>query len=81
MLLVQISNGNDNLHVNVGVLHYHGIISQKLIIDAVGFGLLGVSSPQSPDVAPCRAQKTKFEKYSDGVMSRPDIRFIPFAVT
>jgi hypothetical protein len=26
------------------------------------------------------AEKTKFEKYSKGVMSRSDIRFIPFVV-
>jgi hypothetical protein len=26
-------------------------------------------------------EKTNFEKYSEGVRSRPDIRFIPFAVT
>jgi hypothetical protein len=28
-----------------------------------------------------RAEKAKFEKYSEGVRSRPDIRFIPFAIT
>jgi hypothetical protein len=27
-----------------------------------------------------RGDKTKFEKYSEGVRSRRDIRFIPFAV-
>jgi hypothetical protein len=41
-----------------------------------------VSSPPSPEVALRHAEKTKFEKYSEGVRSRPaDIRFIPFAVT
>jgi hypothetical protein len=35
----------------------------------------------SPEVALRRAEKIKFEKYSEGVRSRPDIRFIPFAVT
>jgi hypothetical protein len=44
-------------------------------------GLFGVSSPPSPEAALHRAEKTKFEKYSEGVRSRPDIRFIPFAVT
>jgi hypothetical protein len=43
-------------------------------------GLFGVSSPPSPEVALRRADKTKFDKYSEGVRSRPDIRFIPFAV-
>jgi hypothetical protein len=43
--------------------------------------LFGVSSPPSPEVALYHAEKTKFEKYSKGVRSRPDIRFIPFAVT
>jgi hypothetical protein len=35
----------------------------------------------SPEVALRRAEKTKFEKYSERVRSHPDIRFIPFAVT
>jgi hypothetical protein len=43
--------------------------------------LLAVSSPPFPEVTLRRAEKTKFEKYSEGVRSRPDIRFIPFAVT
>jgi hypothetical protein len=30
-------------------------------------GLFGVSSPPSPEVALRRAEKTKFEKYSEGV--------------
>jgi hypothetical protein len=33
-----------------------------------------------PVVALRRAEKTKFEKYSKGVMSRSDIRFIPFVL-
>jgi hypothetical protein len=37
--------------------------------------------PPSPEVALRRAEKTKFEKYSEGLRSRPDIRFIPFEVT
>jgi hypothetical protein len=53
----------------------------KNAIDAVVSGLFGVSSPPFPDVALCRTEKTKFEKYSEGVRSRPDIRFIPFAVS
>jgi hypothetical protein len=44
-------------------------------------GLFGVSSPPSPEVALRHVEKTKFEKYSKGVRSRPDIRSIPFAVT
>jgi hypothetical protein len=44
-------------------------------------GLLGVSSPLAPDVALRRVEKTKFKKYSEGVRSRPDIRFIPYAIT
>jgi hypothetical protein len=35
----------------------------------------------SPEVALHRAEKTKFEKNSEGVRSRPDIRFIPFVIT
>jgi hypothetical protein len=38
-------------------------------------------APPSPDVALRRAEKTKFEKYSEGVWSRPDTCFIPFAFT
>jgi hypothetical protein len=45
-------------------------------------GLFGVYSPPSTEVALRRGEKTKLEKYnSEGVRSRPDIRFIPFAVT
>jgi hypothetical protein len=53
----------------------------KLAIDAVASSLIGVSSPPSPDVALCRADNAAFEKYYEGVRSRPEIRFIPFAVT
>jgi hypothetical protein len=65
----------------VGVLHYHDIQGSKLALDAVVSGLFGVSSPPFPDVALRRAKKTKFKKYSEGVRSRPDSRFVPFAVT
>jgi hypothetical protein len=66
----------------VGVLHYHGIRGSKLAHDAVVSGLSGVSSPPSAEVVLRRAEKTKFEKNSEGVRSCPDIRFIrPFAVT
>jgi hypothetical protein len=44
-------------------------------------GLFGISSPPSPEIALRRDEKTKFEKYSEVVRSRPDIRFIPFTVT
>jgi hypothetical protein len=62
-------------------LHYHGIQGSKLALDAVVSGLFGVSSPPSPEVALRHAEKTQFEKYSEGVRSRPYILFIPFAVT
>jgi hypothetical protein len=80
MMLGQLPNVNDDLPADVSVLHYHGIRGSKLALDAVVSGLLGVSSPRSPEVALRRAEKTKFEKYSEWVRSRPDIRFIPFAV-
>jgi hypothetical protein len=44
-------------------------------------GLFAVSSPPVSRSALRRAEKTKFEKYSEGVRSRPDVRFIPSAVT
>jgi hypothetical protein len=78
-MLVQLPNGNDGLPAEVGVLHYHGIRGSKLALDAVVLGLFGVSSPPSPEVALRRAEK--FEKCSEGVRSRPDIHFIPFAIT
>jgi hypothetical protein len=62
-------------------LHYHGIRGSKLALDAVISGLFVVSNPSSPEVALRRVEKTKFEKYSEGGRSRPDIRFIPFHVT
>jgi hypothetical protein len=62
-------------------LHYHGTRGSKLALDAVVSGLFGVSSPPSPEVALQRDEKTKFEEYSEGLRSCPDIRFIPFAVT
>jgi hypothetical protein len=80
-MLVQLPNGNDGLPADVGVLHYHGIRGSKLALDAVVSGLFGVSSPPSPEVALRHAEKTKFEKCLKGVRSRPDIRFIPIALT
>jgi hypothetical protein len=80
-MLVKLLNGNDGLPADVGVLHCHGIRVSKLALDAVVSGLFGVSSPASPEVALRHAEKTKFEKYSEGLGSRPDIRFIPFAIT
>jgi hypothetical protein len=65
----------------LGVLHYHCIRGSKLALDSMVSGLFGVSSPPSPEVALRRVEKTKLEKYSEWVRSRPDIRFIPFAVT
>jgi hypothetical protein len=80
-MVVQLPNGNDGLPADVGVLHYHGIRGSKFTLDAAVSGLLGVSIPRSPEVALRRAEKTKFEKYSEGLRSHPDIRFIPFAIT
>jgi hypothetical protein len=80
-MLVQLPNGNDGLPADVGVLHYHGIRGSILALDAVVSGLFGVSSPPSLEVALRRAEKTKLEKYSEGVRSRPDICFISFEVT
>jgi hypothetical protein len=79
-MLVQLPNGNDDLPADVGVLHRHGIRGSKLALDAVVSGLFGVSSPPSPKIALRRAEKTKFEKYLEGVRSSPNIHFIPFAV-
>jgi hypothetical protein len=79
--LGQLPNRNDGLPADVGVLHYHGIRGSKLALDAVVSGLFGVSSPTSPEVTLRRADETKFEKFSEGVRSRTDIRFIPFALT
>jgi hypothetical protein len=80
---VQLPNGNDGHPADVGVLHYHGIQGSKLALDTVVSGWFGVSSPfpPSPEVALRRAEKANFEKYSEGVRIRPDIRFIFFAVT
>jgi hypothetical protein len=82
VLLHDSTRHNDGLPADVGVLHYYGIIrGSKLALDAVVSGLFGVSSPPSPEVNLRHAKKAKFEKYPEGVRSRPGIRFIPFAVT
>jgi hypothetical protein len=66
----------------VGVLQYLGIRGSKLAFDAAVFNLFGVSSPPSPEFVLRHVKKIKFEKfYSEGVRSRPDIRFILFVVT
>jgi hypothetical protein len=65
----------------VGVLHDHGVRGSKLALDAVVSCLFGVFSSPSPEVALRRVEKTNFDKYSEGVSNRLDIRFIPFAVT
>jgi hypothetical protein len=80
-MLIQLPHGNDGLPADVGVLHYHGIRGSKIALDAVVSGLFGASRPPSPEVALRRAEKAKFEKYSEGVRSRLETRFIPFAVT
>jgi hypothetical protein len=80
-MLVQLLNGNDGFPADVGVLHYHGIRGSKLAFVTVASGLLALLAPMSPEVALYRAEETKFEKYSEGVSSCPDIRFIPFAIT
>jgi hypothetical protein len=74
--LVKLPNGNDGLPAYEGVLNYHGIRGSKFTLEAVVSALFGVSSPQSPEVVLSRDAKTNFEKYSEGVRSRPDIRFI-----
>jgi hypothetical protein len=71
----------DGLRADVGVLHYHGIRGSKLALDAVVSRLFGVPCPPSPKAALSRVEKTKFDKYSEGMQSRPDINFIHFAVT
>jgi hypothetical protein len=81
MMLVLLPNGHDGLSSDVGVLHYHSIYGSKHALDAVFSGLFGASSLPSPEAALSRVETTKFEKYSEGVRSHPDIRFIPFAVT
>jgi hypothetical protein len=81
MMLVQLPNGNDGLPADVSVLHYHGIRGSKLAIDVIVSGLFGISSPPSPEVVLRRAEKTKFEKYPEGVRSHPDTRLSPFAFT
>jgi hypothetical protein len=70
----QLPNGNDGLPADVGVLHYHGIRGSKLALDAVVSGLFGVSSPPSPEVALRHAEKTKLEKYSEGVRTEESPR-------
>jgi hypothetical protein len=35
-------------------------------------------APPSPELVIIRVEKTKLEKYSEEIRSRPDIRFIPF---
>jgi hypothetical protein len=63
------------------IIYKCNALLMKLDIDAVGSCLFGVSSPPSPNVALGRDEKTKSEKYSEGVRSHPGIRSIPFAVT
>jgi hypothetical protein len=46
----------------MGVLHDHGNRSSKLALDAVVFGMFGVSSPPSSEAALSRDENTKFEK-------------------
>jgi hypothetical protein len=79
--LVQLPNGNDGFPADVGSFHYHGIRGSKLAHHAVVSYLFGASSPPSPEVFLRRVEKTKFEKYTDGSRSRPNIRSIPFPVT
>jgi hypothetical protein len=78
-MLVQLPNGNDGLPADADVLHYHAIRGSRLALDAVVSGMIGVSSPPSPEVDLSRVERTKFEKYSEGC--RPDIRFIRFTIT
>jgi hypothetical protein len=50
-MLAQFLNGNDDLPRDVGVLHYHGNRGSELALDAMVYGLFGVSSPSSIEVA------------------------------
>jgi hypothetical protein len=65
----------------VCVVHYRGIRGLSLALDTVVSGLFVVSSLPPPEAALSRAAKTKFDKHSEGVRSRPDIRVIHFAAT
>jgi hypothetical protein len=47
-MLVQLPNGNDGRHADVGVLHCHGTGDSILALHAVVPGLLCVSSTPSP---------------------------------
>jgi hypothetical protein len=76
-MLVQLPNGDDGLPTDVGVLKYHGIRGSKLALDALVSGFFGVSSPPSPEVALRRAEKSKFEKYSEGVEESKSPRHRP----
>jgi hypothetical protein len=51
------------------------------LLDSVVTGLFGISSPPFPEVSLSYSEKSKFEKYFEGVKNRPDIHFIPFAFT
>jgi hypothetical protein len=61
-------------------MHYYGIRGSKLALNVVVSGLVGVSSLPSPEVALRRVEETKLDKYLEGVRSRHDMCFIPFAV-
>jgi hypothetical protein len=50
-MLAQLPNGNDGLPADVGVLHYHGIQSLKLAIDAVVSSCSALLVPRLP--MPC----------------------------
>jgi hypothetical protein len=80
-MLVQLLKSNDGLHTDASDLHYNGIRGSKTALDAVVSGSFGVISPPSPTVSLSRAEKAKFEKYSECVRSRPDICFTPFEIT
>jgi hypothetical protein len=86
-MLVQLPNRDDDIHADVDYLHCHGIRGSKLALDAALVSVLfGVSSPLSHVLsqhgnAIRRAERTKFDNYSEGVKSRPGIRLISFAVT
>jgi hypothetical protein len=81
-MLVQLPNGNDDLPADVCVLHYNGTRGLKRALDTVLSILFGVSCLRVPKPlhAVPKRQSSKISR-SEGVTSRPDIHFIPFAVT
>jgi hypothetical protein len=62
----------DGLPADVGVVHYNDIRCSKVFLYAVVYGLFDAFSAMSPKVVVSPLEKTKFDKYSEGLRSRPD---------